>query len=66
MRKKLLDIICCPKCRGDLELTAEETKREEIKGVEEEIIITGKLVCKNCGKIYPIKDEIPYLLVEEV
>lgn len=64
MRKKLLEIICCPKCKSDLELLAEEIKKEEIRGVEEEIVVTGKLICKNCGKVYPIKEEIPYLLVE--
>lgn len=60
----MLEIICCPKCKGDLELFAEEIKKEEIRGVEEEIVVTGKLICKNCGKVYPIKEEIPYLLVE--
>jgi len=47
--KKLLDILCCPKCKGDLYLN--ESK--------------DGLVCKKCKLLYPIKDDIPIMLVDE-
>ncbi|MCD6411090.1 MAG: methytransferase partner Trm112 [Thermoplasmata archaeon] len=56
MRRELLDIVCCPICKGDLEL---KSKREE-NGE----IIEGELLCKNCGKVYKIEDGIPNLLPE--
>ncbi|MEJ7614003.1 Trm112 family protein [Fervidibacter sacchari] len=47
----LLEIMCCPvpECRGDLELRADILR----------------LVCKKCGRRYPIRDGIPVMLVEE-
>lgn len=56
MRRALLDIIACPKCRGDLELEVHQEDSEEV--------ISGKLICKNCGAAYPIEDGIPNLLPE--
>jgi len=47
--KKLLEILACPKCKGDLELKQDESG----------------LVCENCKLVYPIKDEIPIMLIEE-
>lgn len=47
--KDLLEIIVCPKCK--LDLIYEEEKE--------------RLVCKNCGVYYPIREDIPILLVEE-
>ncbi len=47
----LLEIMCCPvpDCRGDLELRAD----------------IMRLVCKKCGRRYPIRDGIPVMLIEE-
>lgn len=47
--KELLDILCCPKCKADVKLEGE------------------KLICQNpeCGLRYPIKDDIPVMLIEE-
>lgn len=45
--KELLDILCCPACKGDVILTEE------------------KIVCKKCGKKYPVKDGIPVMLIDE-
>ncbi|WP_038059442.1 MULTISPECIES: Trm112 family protein [Thermodesulfovibrio] len=47
--KELLEIIVCPKCKGDL-IYEEEKER---------------LVCKNCSVYYPIREDIPILLIEE-
>jgi uncharacterized protein YbaR (Trm112 family) len=47
--KKLLDIILCPKCKGDVRL---DTARDEI-------------ICDKCKLIYEIKDGIPIMLVDE-
>ncbi len=46
--KELLEIICCPVCRKDLELNSK----------------LNELVCTGCGRRYPIKDDIPMLLPE--
>ncbi|MBF0572424.1 MAG: Trm112 family protein, partial [Desulfamplus sp.] len=45
----LLDILVCPKCKGDIFLT--EAK--------------DGLVCKSCSLIYEIRDDIPIMLIEE-
>ncbi len=47
--KDLLDILVCPKCKGDIILLADETG----------------LVCPACRLKYPIKDNIPVMLVDE-
>jgi uncharacterized protein YbaR (Trm112 family) len=45
----LLDIIVCPDCRGGL-------------AVDED---RSELVCTACGLAYPVRDDIPVLLVDE-
>ncbi len=54
MKKDLMDILCCPVCKGDLQLTV---KKEE--GGE---ITEGTLFCPKCEETYPIEDGIPNLL----
>lgn len=54
MDESLLDIICCPLDKHELEL---ETVQQE-----EDEIIEGLLVCTECGEEYPIEDGIPNLL----
>jgi len=46
----LLEILVCPKCKGDLEhrTTPEET-----------------LVCHACRLIYKVEDDIPVMLIDE-
>ena len=46
---KLLEILACPSCKGDVEYDA----RNE------------KLKCIQCKKKYPVKEGIPIMLVEE-
>ncbi len=47
--QELLDILACPKCKGNLEYRPDE----------------DQLVCKTCRLIYPIKDDIPVMLIDE-
>lgn len=56
MRRSLLDILACPKCKGDLDLEVSQEDSEEI--------ISGKLICKSCNAVYPIEDGIPNLIPE--
>ena len=56
MNEDLLDIVCCPLDKSELELDV--TARAE--GGEE--IIEGVLTCTECGEAYPIEDGIPNLL----
>ncbi|MFN3384871.1 MAG: methytransferase partner Trm112 [Archaeoglobaceae archaeon] len=56
MKRSLLEILACPKCKGDLDLEVLQEDREEI--------ISGKLVCKNCKAVYPIEEGIPNFLPE--
>lgn len=51
MDQSLLDILACPKCRGELEILREQDK--------------SGLACETCALVYPIEDEIPVLLIEE-
>ena len=53
MKRDLMEILCCPVCKGDLELRVD---------VEKDEIIEGSLFCKQCNHRYEIKDGIPDLL----
>ena len=52
-----MDILACPVCKGELELSVEEENEAEI--------ITGSLYCQKCTVHYPIEDTIPNLLPPE-
>ncbi len=54
MKKDILDILCCPICKGNLELTIEKEEKDEI--------IKGFFSCKKCKKNYTIEEGIPNLL----
>ncbi len=47
--KELLEILVCPKCKGDVILTEKQ----------------DGLVCKMCSLVYEIRDDIPIMLIEE-
>jgi len=53
MKRDLMEILCCPVCKGDLELKVTQEKDE---------ILEGTLYCKSCSHTYEIKDGIPNLL----
>jgi uncharacterized protein YbaR (Trm112 family) len=46
---RLLEILACPACHGEIA----ETEAED------------GLRCAGCGRVYPIRDGIPVMLVEE-
>ncbi|MFA9517256.1 methytransferase partner Trm112 [Halopenitus sp. H-Gu1] len=54
MKESLLDVICCPLDKNELELDVEDRTDEEI--------LEGTLTCTECGEAYPIEDGIPNLL----
>ena len=47
--KRLLDILVCPACSGGISLDA----------------AASGLECQACGRVYPIRDGIPVMLIEE-
>ena len=47
--KELLEILVCPKCKGNLELTSEE----------------DGLNCNACKLKYLIQDDIPIMLIDQ-
>ena len=49
-----MDILVCPVCKGELQLTVAEENAEEI--------ISGSLYCGQCRVNYSIADAIPNLL----
>jgi len=59
MKKQMLDILACPIDKYyPLELY-------EIK-TDADIIIDGALFCSKCSRFYPIIDEIPIMLPDEL
>ncbi len=45
----LLEILVCPKCKGELEYRSEE----------------GALLCHKCRLRYKVEDDIPVMLIDE-
>jgi hypothetical protein len=46
---KLLEILVCPGCKGELEYDREGSR----------------LLCKRCSLAYPVRDDIPVMLERE-
>ncbi|MBZ4643145.1 MAG: uncharacterized protein PWQ25_1164 [Deferribacteres bacterium] len=49
VNKELLDILACPKCKGDVRLSKDEKN----------------IVCDSCKLLYEIKEDIPVMLIDE-
>ena len=49
LKKELLEILCCPKCKGDLDYDFQKST----------------LTCKTCHKVYQVKNDIPIMLVDD-
>ncbi|MDV3293040.1 MAG: Trm112 family protein [Nitrososphaerales archaeon] len=55
MQRKLLDILACPIDKHyPLELLEFSSK--------DQLVVEGVLMCRECGRYYPITDEIPVML----
>ncbi|WP_197431286.1 methytransferase partner Trm112 [Halorubrum sp. CBA1125] len=54
MKESLMDVVCCPLDKAELDLAVDEREDEEI--------LAGTLTCTECGETYPIEDGIPNLL----
>ena len=54
MKRELMEILACPMCKGELELTVDTENEKEI--------VSGSLYCQKCDERYPIVDTIPNLL----
>ncbi len=54
MRKDLMDILACPMCKSELQLTVDQEEGDEV--------LKGVLYCAKCDEPYPIDDGIPNLL----
>ena len=49
LSKELLDILACPKCKGDIHLNESQ----------------DGLICNRCNLMYEIKDDIPIMLIDK-
>lgn len=49
IKQELLDILACPKCKGDIYLNEKSTG----------------LICDACSLMYEIRDDIPIMLIDE-
>lgn len=59
MQRRLLDILACPIDKHyPLELLEFNTR--------EEVIVEGVLLCGQCGRYYPIIEEIPVMLPDNL
>jgi len=58
LKRRLMDILACPICKHyPLELHVFDEKEE---------IVEGLITCSSCKRWYPIIDEIPYMLPDEL
>jgi uncharacterized protein len=49
INKELLEILVCPFCKSELEMKPDESG----------------LKCVECHRVYPIRDDIPVMLIDE-
>jgi uncharacterized protein YbaR (Trm112 family) len=49
LSKELLEILACPKCKGDIFVNR----------------AGDGLICKACRLVYPIREDIPVMLIDE-
>jgi len=63
----MLDLLACPIDKHyPLELFEINIKREDNNDTDDITIIEGILFCNKCYRFYPIIDEIPVLLPDEL
>jgi uncharacterized protein YbaR (Trm112 family) len=54
VKDDLMEVLCCPMCKGDLTLSVKKREKTEI--------LDGDLFCPRCAIHYPIEEGIPNLL----
>ena len=54
VQREVLEILACPKCKGDIRVTERSVNQEE-----------DVLMCEKCNLLFPIRDRIPVMLIEE-
>ena len=65
MRRSMLDILACPIDKYyPLELIEIDTVEDKI--INENVIKEGVLFCSQCSRFYPIIEEIPVMLPDEL
>jgi len=65
MRRSMLDILACPIDKYyPLELIEIDTVED--KTINENVIKEGVLFCSQCSRFYPIIEEIPVMLPDEL
>lgn len=65
MRRSMLDILACPIDKYyPLELIEIDTAEDKI--INENVIKEGVLFCSQCSRFYPIIEEIPVMLPDEL
>jgi uncharacterized protein YbaR (Trm112 family) len=55
MQQRLMEILICPMCKGELDLNVEKEEGGENSS-------PGRITCKGCRERYPIEDGIPNML----
>jgi uncharacterized protein len=68
MRETMLDLLACPIDKHyPLELYEINTREDDYSGQEKtKVIIDGVLFCSKCFRFYPVVEEIPVLLPDEL
>ena len=52
--KRLLEILACPRCKGELEYQVDSKENDR-----------GKLTCRSCRLVYAIERDIPNMLIDQ-
>lgn len=61
LNQELLSILACPRCRGDLVILPEGLEPRADGGIEG----CEGLYCPACAVVYPVREDIPVMLIEE-
>ena len=51
LKQELLDLLVCPACRGQAKVMVTDDG--------------NGLRCPKCGRVYPVRDDIPVMLIDE-
>lgn len=60
MKQSTFEMLCCPLCKGELELQSETKSNDDVDD-----IIDGRLICDDCNITYSIHNGIPRMYVAD-